>query len=333
MTSEFWNGKRVAVLGGAGMIGSFLTPMLVESGADVTVVDNLSRGRISNLKGIDCRFVFADVSNVHCCNAVKGQDAVFNLAARVTGMHYNRLHHGEMFRSNMLLQTVPLWACMMWNVPLYLQCSTVCVYPHDMEFPVAEEEGHRGHPEPTNAGYGWAKRMGELYAKWVQEATGMGIAVTRSSNCFGPGDYFDPETSHVIPALIRRTLEDDIVRVYGTGNQIREFLYARDAAKGAMLLLEKHPFADPVNVGNPRNRTTIRDLARLIMQIIYDDPAAKPLHFDTSIEDGYPQRGSYINRLRAATGWQPEVGLREGLEKTIEWYQANKEIAEKGVGW
>lgn len=332
--SDFWNGKRVAVLGGAGMVGTFLTKMLIEAGAEVIVVDDLSRGRLSNLKGLSCRFTFADLTNIHNLRPIKGQDAVFNLAARVTGMHYNRLHHDEMFRHNILLQTIPLNACIMWEVPLYLQCSTVCVYPRDMEFPASEGEGYRGQPEPTSAGYAWAKRMGELYAEWVQDARPkMGIAIPRFSNCFGPGDYFDPETSHVIPALIKKVLEDDIVDVYGTGSQIREFLYAEDAARGAMLLLEKYPYADPVNIGNPHNRVTIRALARLIMDIIYDDEAYKPLRFDTSMPDGYPQRGSNISRLVRATGWQPEVGLREGLARTIEWYQANKEIAERALIW
>jgi len=333
--NTFWAGKRCVVTGGAGMIGHQLCRLLVEAGADVVAVDNLSRGRMSNLNGIDCEFVYADLTNIHNCNAIKGADAVFNLAANVTGMHYNRLHHAEMFRSNMLLQMVPLWAAYMWNVPLFLQCSTVCVYPHDMSYPVAEMEGHHGSPEPTNAGYGWAKRMGEKFAVWVKQARPeMGIAITRFSNCFGPADYFDPETSHVIPALIRRTLKDDVVKVYGTGNQVREFLYSEDAALGAMKVLEHYPVGQPVNIGNPDNRISVRDLAYEIQRVMlyhYWIPQTKPLHFDTSIEDGYPRRGSHIARLRAATGWQPTTGLFEGLEKTIRWYLDNKELVEREI--
>lgn len=328
--SDFWNGKRVAVLGGAGMVGSQLVALLAEAGADVTVADNLSRGRMSNLNGLDCRFGYADLTNVHGCRAVKNQDAVFNLAARVAGMHYNRLHHSKMLRENLLLQLVPLDACIMWKVPLYLQCSTVCVYPRDMSFPVKEKEGHRGEPERTNAGYGWAKRIGERYAQWVHLETGMGIGITRFSNCFGPRDYFDPETSHVIPALIRRTIEDDVVKVYGTGNQIREFLYSGDAAIGAMKVLEHHAVGDPVNIGNPKNRITIRKLARLIQDVLWPDfTPRKPLHFDASIEDGYPIRGSDITKLIEVTGWQPGTDLDDGLVATIDWYQKNKEIAER----
>ena len=327
--SDFWNGKRVAVLGGCGMVGSVLVTLLVEQGAGVVVADDLSRGRMTNLTGIDCEFVYADLTNPYNLRAIRKADAVFNMAARVTGMHYNRDHHAEMFVKNMLLQTVPLQACLMWNVPLYLQASTVCVYPHDVTFPVKEEEGHRGEPEPTNAGYGWAKRMGERYAQWVRWDTGMGIGITRFSNVFGPRDYFDPETSHVIPALIKKTVEDDMVKVYGTGNQIREFLYAEDAAVGAMTVLEHHPVAEPVNIGNPNNRVTIRSLARLIQDIIFGGYRHKPLHFDTSIEDGYLARGSDITRLVQVTGWQPETSLEDGLVATTDWYLKNKEIAER----
>lgn len=313
------------------MIGSFLVALLVEAGAEVVVADNLSRGRMSNLNGLDCRFEYADLTNIHNCRAIRQQDAVFNMAAKVTGMHYNRLHHSEMFRANMLLQIVPLNACLMWEVPLYLQCSTVCVYPHNMSYPVKEEEGHRGKPESTNEGYGWAKRMGELYAQWVRRATGMGIGITRFSNTFGPRDYFDPETSHVIPALIKRTLEDDMVKVYGTGFQMREFLYAEDAAIGAMKVLEHHPVADPVNIGNPENRITIRELAHMIQDLaIHPDRSKhKPIHFDTSIEDGYPRRGSDISKLVQATGWHPQTSLFDGLWETISWYQKNKEEADE----
>jgi nucleoside-diphosphate-sugar epimerase len=315
------------------MIGHQLVRLLVEAGADVVAVDDLSRGRMGNLSGIDCEFVYANLTNIDSCNAIKGADAVFNLAASVTGMHYNRLHHAEMFQGNMLLQMVPLWAAVMWNVPLFLQCSTVCVYPREMSYPVAELEGHHGSPEPTNAGYGWAKRMGERYAMWVKQARPeMGIAITRFSNCFGPADYFDHKTSHVIPALIRRTLQDDVVKVYGTGNQVREFLYSEDAAIGAMKVLEYYSTGQPVNIGNPNNRISIRGLALEIQRVMLYHrwiPQTKALHFDTSIEDGYPRRGSHIARLRLATGWQPKTGLCGGLINTIQWYLDNKELVER----
>lgn len=313
----FYAGMKVAVIGGAGMIGSHLVELLEGEGADVTVLDNLSRGRKQNLSETRCQFIYTDASVLTNLNALKGMNAVFNLAAKVTGMHYNRKHHAEMFYENIMLQTVPLRACIMWEVPLYLQSSTVCVYPHDMAYPVYEEEGHRGEPEPTNAGYGWAKRMGERYAQWVAQEYDIKIGITRLSNAFGPRDYFDEETSHVIPALIRRTIEDDYVMVYGTGLQSREFLYAKDAAMGMMKVLEHYPRGYPVNIGSPANRITIEDLADLIQEIV---GVKKPLYFDASIPDGYPRRGSRIDKLVAKAGWQPQTTLREGLRATVAWY-------------
>jgi len=319
---SFYEGMRVAVIGGAGMIGSHLVELLVEAGADVLVMDNLSRGRMSNLEGVLCEFRHTNAVQSHDLYDLVDRDAVFNLAARVTGMHYNRKHHAEMFYQNLLLQTVPLSLCAEAGVPLYAQVSTVCVYPHNVRFPALESEGHRGDPESTNAGYGWAKRMGERYAQWVAAERSIKIAITRFSNCFGPRDYFDEETSHVIPALIKRTLEDEVVKVYGTGEPIREFLLAKDAATGLMKVLQHYPEADPVNIGNPHNRVSIKELALLIQDVI---GVKKLLTFDTSLPDGYPRRGSNIDKLVEKTGWLPEPNLMAGLKATVEWYLKHTE--------
>ena len=314
----FYKGKKVAVIGGCGMIGSQLVELLVMEGAEVMVLDDLSRGSMRNIDDIYCKFIYTDASRVRNLHWLRGKDAVFNLAAKVTGMHYNRDHHAEMFARNMKLQIAPLEATVMFEVPLFLQASTVCVYPSDMCYPVFEEEGHVGEPEATNAGYGWAKRMGERYAQWVAQEHDIKVGITRFSNCFGIYDNFDEETSHVIPALIKRTIEDDVVKVYGTGDQVREFLYSSDAARGMMEVLEHYSEADPVNIGNPKNRVTIRELAHLIQEVV---GVEKDINFDTSIPDGYPRRGSNIERLIEHTGWQPEVDLMEGLRRTVEWYQ------------
>jgi len=323
---SFYEGMRVVVFGGAGMIGSQLCGLLLRAGASrVVAVDDLSRGRLSNLNGLDVDFVRMDVTSGMIKEWLYGSDCVFNLTAKVTGMHYNRDHHAEMFYHNMLAQIKPLMFSVEIGVKRYLECSTVCVYPREMSFPVTEEEGHVGEPEPTNAGYGWAKRMGECFAEWVGTEYNIDVAITRFSNCFGPRDYWDPETSHVIPALISRILgNDEVVKVYGTGNQVREFLYSRDAALGAMKVMEYGVGRGPINIGNPRNRITIRGLAKLIQEAA---GVSKPLSFDTSIPDGYPRRGSDITKLIALTGWQPETGLLEGLRKTIRWYAEHREIA------
>tara|TARA_Y100000310_G_scaffold328928_1_gene397892 strand:+ start:6791 stop:7780 length:990 start_codon:yes stop_codon:yes gene_type:complete len=314
---SFYTDKKVVVIGGAGMIGSFLTEQLVAEGAEVTVVDNLSRGRAENLAAVTHAFSYNNATKLYELAMLKGKDIVFNLAAKVTGMHYNREHHAEMFAQNMLSQIVPLQAALMWEVPYFLQASTVCVYPREMSFPVSEEEGQQGEPEPTNAGYGWAKRMGERYAQWVAQEHDIEIAISRFSNVFGPRDYFDEETSHVIPALIKRTLEEDEVEVYCIPGILREFLYVKDAARGLMELMEHYPEADPVNIGNRHNRVTIGQLAKLIQEVI---GVEKPIKY-VGGEGGYPRRGSAPFKMINKCKWAPEPNLREGLEATVDWYR------------
>jgi GDP-L-fucose synthase len=324
---SFYEGKRVAVLGGAGMIGSQLVELLLGEGADVCVMDNLSRGRLSNVNDSE-RVMTGDVSNsgyMQEAFKILRPEVVFNLAARVTGMHYNRDHHTSMFVDNMKLMMVPLDAAIGTKVPYFLQASTVCVYPRDMDFPVFEEEGDRGEPEPTNAGYGWAKRMGEKMAQWGCQEYGMKVGITRFSNCFGPRDYFDDETSHVIPALIKRALGTEaMMKVYGSGKPVREFLFSRDAAIGAMKVMEYSHDATPVNIGNPDNRIAINDLAKLIQEVCC---VAKPIVNFTSWPDGYAKRGSDITRLDTLTDWRPRTSLREGLVEAVEWYKKNRDIA------
>jgi GDP-L-fucose synthase len=325
----FYTDKRVAVLGGAGMIGSQLVELLKEAGAaKVWIFDDLSRGRRENLtrpftlRQIDC----ADLGAIGTWLNQARPEIVFNLAAKVTGMHYNKDHHANMFLQNIALMTIPLRVAVEVGVEYFLQASTVCVYPRDMDFPVFEEEGHRGEPEPTNAGYGWAKRMGEKYAQWVCQEYGMKVGITRFSNCFGPRDYFDDETSHVIPALIKRFLgHEPYVKVYGSGDQIREFLYSRDAAIGAMKVMEYSHDATPVNIGNPGNRISINDLA---MEIgVLCDSIKSTVNVTNVYPEGYPKRGSDITRLETLTGWVPETALNVGLAEAIKWYRENREIA------
>src|SRR5712691_11108399 len=203
----FWNGRRVLVTGGAGFIGSHVVEYLVEDGARVTVADNLERGRLSNLDAIrnDIRVLQLDLRVPdHCIEACQSQEIVLNLAAKDTGIEYNRAHQREMFEQNMLLQQHPLHAAAACGVGRFLQTSTACIYPHDAQIPTPESEGTRGEPEPTNGGYGWAKRMGERLAEYYAQETGMEICIVRPFNAYGPRDYYDTKISHVIPALLKR---------------------------------------------------------------------------------------------------------------------------------
>lgn len=318
--SDYWKGKRALVTGGAGMIGHQLVGELLKAGTQVTVLDNFSRGRRINLRPYAGQIGVrdADAGDLATLPLYQGMDVVFNLAARVTGMHYNRRHHSEMFWENIRLQCVPALLAAAAKVPVYHQSSTVCVYPRDMIYPAPESEGHRGDPEPTNEGYGWAKRIGEHAARWLsREHEGkVRVAITRYANCYGPSDYFDWETAHVIPALIRKCMEQDKVMVFGSGRQLREFLYSLDAARGTMLLVERDTAGEPVNIG-PGVAISIKDLLGAIQAVLGTN---KPAIYDTDIPEGYPRRCSDITRLQEIAGWTPTTSLEDGLRRTIDWY-------------
>lgn len=318
-----WAGKRVLVTGGAGMIGSHLVEALGARGAYVTAADNLERGRRANVAtGDRVRFVEADLTDAAQARwACLGQDAVFNLAAKVTSIDYNSTHHAEMFQRNMMLQLVPLEAARWANVKQFLQCSTVCVYPHAARLPTREEYANANDPEPTNAGYGYAKLLGERAAQWYAQEYGMEVAITRFANAYGPRDYFDLETSHVIPALIRKCLEHDVVEVWGDGEQRREFLYAPDAADGMLRVMECYRAADPVNIGTGET-ISINDLLALIQ---YELGTDKPVVHIGGKPTGHRERLADNSKLKRVTGWTPPTGLTEGLRETIAWYQGQNE--------
>lgn len=323
---SWWKGKKVLVTGGAGMIGSYLVEYLVEWGAEVTVVDNLERGNAHNLQAVmeHIRFIKGDLLDPTVCRIVtQDKDVVINMAAKVTGIHYNIHHHGVMFTANMLLAANVLEAARKNGVKRFCAVSTACIYPHDAVVPTPEPEGERGSPEPTNEGYGWAKRMAEKMAQYYAQEYGMEIAIVRPFNAYGPRDYFDEETSHVIPALIKKVLDgNDPVHIWGSGNQSRAFVHARDVALGILLVTEKYPMADPVNVGHDKE-VTIRDLFYKICELTGWHP--RPF-FDTSRPEGYPRRAADITKLRQVTGgFEPQISLEEGLREMIAVYQSISE--------
>src|SRR3989338_5035374 len=272
---NYWQNKKVLVTGGTGFIGSYLSELLVEAGAEVTIVDNLSRGSLDRIASVarEIKFLNLDLYEAtHCLKACEKQDIVMNLAAKVTGIEYNRSHMADMFESNMKLQMNVMQASWQAGVKRFLQVSTACICPHDAVVPTPESKGERGSPEPTNEGYGWAKRIGEQLAKYYTKEKGMEAVVARPFNAYGPRDHFNEGTSHVIPALIKRVLDgNDPVVIWGSGNQSRAFVHAKDIARGMMLLVEKAPAGQPVNIGHDRE-TTIKDLFYLICKVLGRSP-------------------------------------------------------------
>jgi GDP-L-fucose synthase len=318
----FWEGKSVLVTGGAGFIGSHLVEQLVEASAKVRVADNLENGFLDNLSS--CRdkieFVKADLTRQEICEKVCGDiDIVLNLAAKVGGIDYNRRHPGSMFVKNNLLAAQILEASRKNDVERYLCVSSACVYPRYCTIPTPESEGFNDVPEPTNLGYGWAKRMAEVMAQCYAEEFGMKIAIVRPYNAYGPRDHFDVEKSHVIPALIKRVFDgENPINVWGTGEQTRAFIYVDDIARGMMLATENYPKADPINLGT-NEEITIRELVNLIVDLSGRKPRPDVV-FDESKPSGQPRRNSDNAKAKAKIGFEAEVPLREGLAKTIKWY-------------
>lgn len=321
--STFWQNKKVLVTGGAGFIGSHVVEKLVERGAKVTVIDNLQNGSLKNLSLVKERVVFMRgdcTDEKDALKACTGQEVIMNLAARVGGIEYNRTHQATMLRDTLLIGTVMIEAARKSDVERFLAVSSACVYPRNCSVPTPESEGFLEEPEPTNGGYGWGKRMSELLARYYSEEFGMKVGIVRPYNCYGPRDHFDPATSHVIPALIKRVLDgENPVKIWGSGNQTRAFLYVEDLAEGMILAIEKHPIPDPINLGTD-DEIAIKDLIPKILSIAKVD--AK-LEFDTSMPDGSIRRNSNNTKAIEHLGFRAKVALDEGLKKTIEWYKNN----------
>lgn len=320
----FWTGKKVLVTGGTGFIGSHVVEKLVANNAEVTVLDRIRNGAIKNIAHLkdSVKFISGDCADSAAAQAAcKGQNVVMNLAAKVGGIAYNRTHQATMLSENLAIASVMLEAARIASVERFLVVSSACIYPSDARIPTPESEGFRGEPEPTNGGYGWAKRMAEKLGMYYAEQYGMKVGIVRPYNAYGPRDHFDPEKSHVIPALIKRVLDgENPLVVWGSGNQTRAFLYVEDFAEGLISAIEKYPVADPVNIGSDEE-VSVRKLVEMIVSASGKDTK---IVFDTSKPDGSPRRNSDNSKAEKVIGFRAKTSLLEGLNKTIEWYRQER---------
>ena len=318
---KFWYKKKVLVTGGAGFIGSHVVEKLVARGAEVSVIDNLVNGSLKNLAGLEkkIKFIKGDCTDLREAEkACKNQDVVMNLAAKVGGIEYNRTHQATMFRDNLPIETTMIEAARKTGVDRFLVISSACVYPHNCSVPTPESEGFIDEPEPTNGGYGWAKRMAEIAGKYYFEEFGMKVGIVRPYNCYGPRDHFDPETSHVIPALIKRVLDgENPVIVWGSGSQTRAFLYVEDLAEGMILAIERYPNPDPINLGTNEEVS----METLIGKIISLSGKTAKIQFDISKPDGSPRRNSDNRKAKEKINFKSTISLDEGLKRTMTWYK------------
>lgn len=319
--STFWKGKNILVTGGLGFIGSHLTAKLLDAGARVSILDNASNPSFNDENWIQKNVLIiageCKDSSI-AVRACKGKDVVMNLAAKAAGVAYNQAHKGSMLSENLLIQTTMMDAAQKAGVERFLAVSSAVVYPADAKIPTPEAEGFRGEPEEVNGGYGWAKRVNELLARYYREEFGMGVAVVRPYNCYGPGDHFSPVPTHVIPSLIRRVMDgENPVVVWGTGRQTRALLYVEDLVRGMMLATEKYAVADPVNLGSDEE-VTMKQLIETILRVSGKTPN---IVFDATKPDGSPRRNSDNRKAKDTIGFTAKITLEEGLRRTIEWYQ------------
>ena len=319
----FWRNKKVVVTGGRGFIGSHLVDRLLNEGATVRTVDLGSRShprRIAPKSQGRAEYHNADLRDPQSCNKLcRGWDIVMHLAAKIRGVGYNVEHHGEMFFSNALINLNMLEAARLAGVDRFLSVSSVGVYPKDCAVPTPEEDGFKGEPEASGYGYGWAKRLAEVQSRCYAQEYGMKIAIVRPYNVYGPRMQLDPETAPVISAQIMKVLAaQDVLTIWGDGEQTRSCTYVSDEVDGMMLAVEKHPFADPLNIGTSEE-IKIKDLIEMIVQI-----SGKKLRikYDVTKPSGAARRCPDISKPMRLIGYRPKVRLAEGLRETINWYKS-----------
>ena len=311
--TDFYKNKKVIVTGGSGFVGSHLVEQLIKLDANVVVVvDNFSRG---NNKIDGAEYMRTDATSIDALKFFfKDTFAVFNLAARVAGVIYNQKNHLEMFYENVKLQTVPVMAADLCNVPHFLQVSSICTYAEEYQNPAIEPYGQLGNPVKANEGYSWSKRMGENAIDWA-ENIGHSVII-RPTNIYGPRDYFD-SMSHVIPAIIKKVINDDVIVLNGTGHETREFIYVTDAASGIIHALEFGAHKEVFNLGTDgRTHTSIGGLVALIQLILGTN---KPVEFVSNYDSGDSYRRTQCDKIQAL-GWIAKTSLQDGLTKTIQWY-------------
>lgn len=333
-----WKKKRVIVTGGAGFLGHFVTRKLIERGAgdiiipriehyDLTDRTHISRLLEESLMSPDQRPAHLNVEGFQPASMdVKPEDLIIiHLAAHVGGIGANREHPAEFFYDNLVMGVELMHNAWKRGVGKFVAIGTVCAYPKFTPVPFREDDIWNGYPEETNAPYGLAKKMLLVQAQAYRQQYGYNAIFLLPVNLYGPRDNFDPASSHVIPALIRKCLEaqergDEQIVVWGDGSPTREFLYVEDAAEGIVLATEKYDGADPVNLGSG-NEISIRDLIEMIARLC---GFSGKLVWDTTKPNGQPRRGLDVRRAEQSFGFRARTSFEEGLRATIDWYQEKR---------
>jgi GDP-L-fucose synthase len=308
--NSFWQDKRVCVTGGAGFLGSFVTQKLKDRGVKDIFIPTIEEYDLVQLASIQKMY---DVSN---------PDVVIHLAAQVGGIGANREHPADFFYDNLMMGVQLIHEAWKRGVQKFVALGTICAYPKFTPIPFKEDDLWNGYPEETNAPYGLAKKMLLVQSQAYRQQYGFNSIFLMPVNLYGPRDNFKPESSHVIPALIKKCLEAKAanlpsIEVWGDGSPTREFLYVEDAAEGILLATEKFNGSEPVNLGSGME-ISIKDLVTLIARLTEYKGS---LVWNTEKPHGQPRRRLNVDRAERDFGFKAQVGFEEGLRRTIEWYQ------------
>ena len=305
--------KKILVTGAHGFLGKHLVQNLLEK-------RKVSRKNLflPTSKELDLR------KWQNCQKAVKGQEVVIHLAAKVGGIGLNREKPGELFYDNLLMGIQLIEAARQEGVKKFVALGTICAYPKFTPIPFKEKDLWMGYPEETNAPYGLAKKMLLVQAQAYRQQYGFNCVFLLPVNLYGPGDNFNPESSHVIPALIKKVADakkenKKYIEVWGTGKATREFLYVEDAAEGIILAAEKYDKPEPVNLGSGMEIST-KNLVELICELMNFKGKIK---WDKTKPDGQPRRCLDTSQAEKEFGFKAKTDFKTGLKKTIDWYLKN----------
>lgn len=315
-TNAFWANQSVIVTGGAGFLGSHVVAKLRERGAGGVFVVRSHDYDLRHEENV--RRLFAEVPAT----------MVIHMAAVVGGIGANREHPGSFFYDNLMMGTLLMEHARRAGIPKFVGIGTICAYPKFTPVPFNEADLWNGYPEETNAPYGLAKKMLLVQGQAYRQEYGYNSIYLLPTNLYGPGDNFDPRTSHVIPSLIRKCLEaiergDSEIEIWGDGSPTREFLYVKDAAEGIVLAAERYNGVEPVNLGSGVE-ISIRDLATLIAELT---GFTGHFRYDPAKPNGQPRRQVDVSRARESFDFAAGMSFRDGLRETIEWYRAQVAVS------
>jgi len=311
--SGFFEDRRIVVTGGAGFLGSYVIEGLEKRGCKNILVPKIEEYDL--VKMDDIVQMYADMK----------PDIVIHLAAVVGGIGANREHPGEFFYKNLMMGVQLIEQGRLHDIEKFVAIGTICAYPKFTPVPFKEDDLWNGYPEETNAPYGLAKKMLLVQSQAYRAEYGFNSIFLLPVNLYGPGDNFDPVSSHVIPALIKKCVEAiesgaDHIECWGTGKVSREFIYAADAAEGILLATEHYNGAEPVNIG-AGFEITIKELAEKIVRLTGFEGE---IRWDPSKPDGQPRRRLDVSRAKKLFGFEAKMTFEEGLKATIEWYKQNR---------